>query len=157
MKIWKKINKIDFSDTKECLLNLKNKNYKVSPWIENIFDNNKLNYFEINYPINLVRVSLNDLGFKKHTELKNVYLKIKDMGLELVPPQIALFSRFLYDDQPTGEWLRFATPLKSMIDSDGVPHLPKLGKALNFYFVETYWAYENAVFHSHNEFVFKKK
>ena len=25
--------------------------------------------------------------------------------------------------------LRFATPMKSMIDSDNVPHLPKLGKA----------------------------
>ena len=46
-----------------------------------------------------------------------------------------------------------ATPLNSMIDSDGVPHLPKLGKALGFYFVETYWSYPKAIFHPHNDFV----
>ena len=61
-----------------------------------------------------------------------------------------------YDEQKTGEWLRFATPLDSMIDSDGVPHLPKLGRALNKYFIETYWSYPEAIFHPHNEFVVKK-
>ena len=44
-----------------------------------------------------------------------------------------------------------------MIDSDGVPHLPKLGKALNKYFIETYWSYPHAIFHPHNEFVVCKK
>ena len=47
-------------------------------------------------------------------------------------PEIALICRELYYEQPTGEWLRFATPFNSMVDSDGVSHLPKLGKALNF-------------------------
>ena len=40
-----------------------------------------------------------------------------------------------------------------MIDSDGVPHLPKLGRALNKNFIETYWSYPNAIFHPHNEFI----
>jgi len=44
-----------------------------------------------------------------------------------------------------------------MIDSDGVPHLPKLGRALGMYFLETYWSYPDAVFHTHNEFVVQKK
>ena len=56
-----------------------------------------------------------------------------------------------------GEWLRFAVPFDSMIDSDGVPHLPKLGRALGMYFLETYWSYPDAVFHTHNEFVVQKK
>ncbi len=156
-KIWKRIDNIDFSNTEECLNNLRDKNYQISPWIENIFTNSNLKYADLNYPINLVRVNLEDLNFKNHTELKNIYNRIKEENLDLVPPQVALFARFVYDEQPSGEWLRFATPLKSMIDSDGVPHLPKLGKALNMYFVETYWAYQNAIFHPHNEFVFIKK
>ena len=49
--------------------------------------------------------------------------------------------------------LRFAVPFDSMIDSDGVPHLPKFGKALERYFLETYWSYPDAIFHPHNEFV----
>ena len=43
-----------------------------------------------------------------------------------------------------------------MIDTDGVPHLPKLGRALGKYFIETYWAYPNAIFHPHNEFIITK-
>ena len=62
----------------------------------------------------------------------------------------------LYKDQKKGEWLRFAVPMRSMIDSDNVPHLPKLGKALGQYFIETYWSYPKAVFHPHNEFVVMK-
>ena len=39
---------------------------------------------------------------------------------------------------------------------DGIPHLPKLGCALGKYFIETYWAYPDAIFHPHNEFVVTK-
>ena len=62
-----------------------------------------------------------------------------------------------YKIQPKGEWLRFATPLNSMIDEDGVPHLPKLGSALGFLFIETYWSYPDAIFHPHNDFIVLKK
>ena len=40
-----------------------------------------------------------------------------------------------------------------VVDSDGIPHLPKIGYALNCYFVETYWSYPKAVFHPHNSFI----
>ena len=76
------------------------------------------------------------------------------MNFKLVDPVVALVCRELYLEQPKGEWLRFATPFDSMIDTDGVPHLPKLGSALNLKFIETYWAYKKAIFHPHNEFVF---
>ena len=69
---------------------------------------------------------------------------------------MALRARFVYLNQKKGEWLRFATPMRSMIDTDGIPHLPKLGCALGKYFIETYWAYPDAIFHPHNEFVVTK-
>ena len=78
------------------------------------------------------------------------------MKFLLVQPDVALRVRLYYKDQKKGEWLRFATPLDSMVDSDGVPHLPKLGSALNKLFIETYWSYKGAIFHPHNEFVVTK-
>ena len=90
-------------------------------------------------------------------ELQMIYKKIEKLGYKLVPPEIAIYVRLIYKEQPIGEWLRFATPLNSMIDSDGVPHLPKLGKALGLYFVETYWSYPKAIFHPHNDFVIMTK
>ena len=74
-----------------------------------------------------------------------------------MPPEIAIYSRLIFKKQKKGEWIRFATPLRSMIDTDGVPHLPKLGKALGIFFLETYWSYPKAIFHPHNEFVVCKK
>jgi hypothetical protein len=104
-----------------------------------------------------VRKSVKEFGFSRPTEIQDIYKEIKKYGFELVPPEIAILCRKYYNEQPTGEWLRFATPLDSMEDSDGVPHLPKLGKALGLYFIETYWSYPKAIFHPHNEFVMMTK
>ena len=90
-------------------------------------------------------------------ELESLYKLLDNKNYELVHPAIALYSRLIYDEQKTGEWLRFATHFDSMIDDDKVPHLPKLGKALGKYFIETYWSYRKAVFHPHNDFIVKEK
>ena len=74
-----------------------------------------------------------------------------------MPPEVALILRKSYTDQPKTEWLRIATPLDAMIDRDGVPHLPKLGSALGNLYIETYWAWPEAIFHPHNEFIVEKK
>ena len=94
-----------------------------------------------------------DLGFNDACKLKDIYEKFNSEGFSTVSPEIAILTRLLYDEQPNKEWLRIATPLDSMIDSDGIPHLPKLGKGIGMYFIETYWSYPNAIFHPHNEFV----
>tara|TARA_B100000886_G_C20161176_1_gene382153 strand:- start:234 stop:626 length:393 start_codon:yes stop_codon:yes gene_type:complete len=122
-----------------------------------IFKNKRNNIILTKRKYDLYRLTVKKLGFNKATKLKEIYSKIIKEGYELVPPDIALRTRLKYKEQKVGEWLRFATPLKSMIDSDGVPHLPKLGKALGKYFIETYWSYPRAIFFPHNEFVVTKK
>ena len=155
-KFWKKNKKINYKNIKHLLSDLKNKGYILSPWIFNIY-NLKKNKIKIdNQSYNLYRIKVKKLGFVKPTKLKNIYKKIKKNDFDLVPPVLALRSRLIYKKQKVGEWLRFATPFKSMIDTDGVPHLPKLGRALGKYFIETYWAYPNAIFHPHNEFIITK-
>ena len=42
-----------------------------------------------------------------------------------------------------------------MIDSDGVPHLPKIGKALGTFF-RNLLVLPKAIFHPKNEFIFLK-
>jgi hypothetical protein len=156
MKKWKTIKEIKFKNSIDLVEDLKKKSIKTSEWIDNIFSQKKFEIESIQLPVNLYRVSLKSLGLNKQTELDHVYEIAKLTGFKLVNPILALVSRELYLEQPTGEWLRFATPFDSMIDSDGVSHLPKLGKALNSYFIETYWSYPKAIFHPHNEFVFSR-
>jgi len=152
-KPWKIINKSIYKNINQCLNDLKKNNIILSHWILDIIKNKKNKIKITNSKIKLFRIKVKNLGFNKPTKLILIYKKIKGLNYKLVPVDIALRSRLIYKNQKKGEWLRIATEMKSMVDSDGVPHLPKLGKALNKYFIETYWAYPGAIFHPHNEFI----
>jgi len=155
-KIWKIIEPNKYNSFNEILKDLKKNKIIISPWIKDII-NNKKNKLIINKKkIYLYRIKVKYLGFKKATELSKIYKEIKKSNFNLVTLDVALVARINYKEQKTGEWLRFATAYNSLIDSDGVPHLPKLGKALKKLFVETYWSYPKAIFHPHNEFVVMK-
>lgn len=153
---WKEIKNFDFQDTSSLLRYMNENNYIYSPWIKNIVEKYNYSYSSYVEPISLYRVYLKDLEFNNASKLSDIYNIAQKKGFKLVNPEIAFLTRLLYTDQPTGEWLRFATPMNSMIDDDGVPHLPKIGKALNSFFLETYWSYPDAIFHPHNEFIFQK-
>ena len=153
---WKIIEKFDHDDIQNYLIKLNSKNYVLSEWILDIFKRYNSNIPKNKFPVVLYRIFVKELGFSKPTTLKEIYGKLDSTGFDLVEPELVLPARSQYDEQKTGEWLRFATPFNALIDSDGVPHLPKLGKALGKYFIETYWSYPDAVFHPHNEFVVKK-
>ena len=85
-------------------------------------------------------------------------LKSRNLQIGSAPEVAAVVARLIMDNsQKVGEWIRFATPLNSMIDTDNVPHLPKFGRALGFYFLETYWSYPKAIFHPKNKFFFMIK
>ena len=152
-KVWKIIEPHKFKSIHHCLREIKKKNIHVSPWIDDIIKNKKNSFTLKKEKVYLYRIKVKNLGFKKATKLKYIYKKIKSKKFKLVSLDLALIARVKYKNQKKGEWLRFATPFNSMIDSDGVPHLPKLGRALNKYFIETYWSYPNAIFHPHNEFI----
>lgn len=153
---WKIINNFDYNNTQKYIEELKSKKYILSEWIIDVFKNYKSSLKKDDFPIILYRISVSDLGINAPTTLKHIYEELLKSGYELVPPELVLVARLNYSEQKTGEWLRFATPFETLIDSDGVPHLPKLGKALNKFFIETYWSYPEAIFHPHNEFVVKK-
>jgi len=153
IKVWKIIKPSKRKTIKQELKYLKKNGVILSPWIENIYLN-KTNKIKLTKnTVKLYRIKVKNLGFKKPTTLEKIYKRIKQENFKLIQPDIALRTRLLYKGQKKGEWLRFATPFNSMIDADKVPHLPKLGKALNKLFIETYWSYKKAIFHPHNEFI----
>jgi len=153
--IWKKISKIPFKNVDDCLKHLRTKAI-CSEWIEDIFKKRKNKSYAKYKNLEIHRINLKKLGFKKPTTLKKVYSKFKNK-YKTIPPEISLYLRLIYKNQPKGEWLRIAVDFDAMIDSDGVPHLPKLGRALGKNFIETYWSYPGAIFHPHNDFLVIKK
>ena len=154
--LWKKLNKIKYSNIGACIKELKKK-YVLSYWILDIFKKNKIHKYDQNKKYEIHRIKVRKLVFKKPTELRIIYKQLKYLGYDLIEPEVAIYLRCLYNKQPRGEWLRIAVPFNSMVDSDGVPHLPKLGSALGQLFIETYWSYPKAIFHPHNDFLVMKK
>ena len=155
--VWKIIKDVEYDNMQQCVELLLKKNYVVSHWIRDIAKNTKTNFKEIIFPVELFRVKVSDLGINSPITLREIYDLLEKKNLQPIDPLIAINARFHYDEQPKGEWLRMAVPLDSMIDSDGIPHLPKLGQGLNLLFLETYWSYPGAIFHPHNDFVVQKK
>lgn len=154
-KFFLKIDNFPCNNGKDLLKILKRNKIMLSPWIEDYLIKKK-HFQDVNksLPCKLYMINLKeDLELKKETFLKDIYKSIKKKGYQLIDPEIALYSRIFIKQKKLGSWIRFATPLNSMIDSDGVPHLPKIGYALSKYFLETYWAYPKAIFHPHNDFI----
>jgi|TARA_B100000780_G_scaffold119609_1_gene83839 hypothetical protein len=155
MKTYIKIKKFDFQNSKQLIKKIKKK-FILSHWIINTIEKIELKR-NISLPIELVSINLKtDLKINSPEKLKDVYKKLKTKGYKLVAPEIAIYSSLYLKKQKPGIWLRFAVPLNSMVDDDGIPHLPKIGHGLNKRFIETYWSYKDAIFHPHNNFIVMK-
>ena len=76
-KIWKTIDKFNFSNIEECLAELSSKNYVLSEWIKDIFKNYKFILKKNDFPIHLYRVSVKELGLTGPSKLKDIYDKFK--------------------------------------------------------------------------------
>jgi len=153
MKKWEKLILNGDETADQIVSELIGKGYKLSDWIIDIstrLDSKLDNEYDI------WLVSLKDLGFNGPTKLQDVYEQLIINGFSPLPPEIGFMLRMSYDKQPAAEWVRIATPLNSMIDRDGIPHLPKIGGGLGNLYLETFWAWPEAIFHPHNEFLVQK-
>jgi len=67
--------------------------------------------------INVVLMSVADIGFKDGAEYEKICSRAKELGLELCPAEIGPQLRLQYKDQPNGEWIVVA--MEPIADSDG--------------------------------------
>lgn len=69
--------------------------------------------------IELVRVTVAELGFAKGATRQEIYQRAFDLGLSLCPAEVGPQLRLQYKDQPMGEWLLIG--MEPIADSDGYP------------------------------------
>jgi hypothetical protein len=58
--------------------------------------------------LDLVALSVAELGFKDAVSLDQIYARAKEFGLELCPPEVGPALYLVYAKQPYGEYLRIA-------------------------------------------------
>lgn len=74
--------------------------------------------------IDLVKVTVGELGFDDWTTTKEVFAKAKKLGLELCPQEVGPILRDVYRDQPKDEWLYIG--MKMVLDRVGGPSVFEL-------------------------------
>ncbi len=67
--------------------------------------------------VDLVQVTVEELGFENGADYANICAKAKTLGLELCTTEVGPQLRLRYKDQPKGEWLIVA--MKAIACSDG--------------------------------------
>lgn len=69
--------------------------------------------------VNLVRVTVKELGFTDWTPTEKIYAKAQELGLDLCPAEVGPYLRLAYQDQPLNEW--FLIAMKQISDRDRNP------------------------------------
>ncbi len=73
--------------------------------------------FEQDTVLDLVAMTVADLGFPGGATNAQIWEKRHALGLELCPPEAAFVLRFEYKRQPQGEWLTMV--MEPFVDKDG--------------------------------------
>ncbi len=103
--------------------------------------------------LDLVKVSVADLGFLKNVSLEEIYNRVISRGLKLLPAEAGPQLRLQYVDQPNGERLFMAMePIK---DSNGVLHVFDVKRG-DYLWLDAHYAYPSRVWLSEDIFVFCK-
>ncbi len=104
---------------------LKQSECKIGDWGNDILGKPAFTASETETEVDLVVVSIAELGFKDGATRKDIYNKAKKLGLELCPNEVGPQLRLQYKDQPIGEWLRVA--MEPISDSGGDLSLFEVG------------------------------
>lgn len=96
---------------------LKDGGHRIGDWGNDILGKPAFKASETEIEVDLVVVSVEELGFKDGATRKDIYERALSYGLELCPNEVGPQLRLQYTNQPNGEWLLIA--MEPISDSDG--------------------------------------
>jgi len=86
-------------DIKDCGM-------KISGWAKDILGKSEFTAVTEETAVDLVKVTVAELGFKNGACRDRIYDRAKELGLELCPVEVGPQLRLQYKDQPNGERIR---------------------------------------------------
>ena len=122
LKVWKTIKLgTDFRTADDFRKALKGNGFNIGDWANDILGKPAFMVATEETEVDLVKVTVAELGFKKGARRNQIYERARDLGLELCPPEVGPQLRLQYQDQPNGEWILVA--MEPIVDSGGDPEL----------------------------------
>jgi hypothetical protein len=113
-EVWKTVKIGDLHNADAIRKAIKKSGMKINEWVDDILGKIPLATSETD--INLVVLSVADLGFNDGAKYGEICRRAKELGLELCPAEVGPQLRLQYGDQPRG-WLTIS--MNPVTDSDG--------------------------------------
>jgi hypothetical protein len=112
---WKRVLLGTHKSVKDLSKALTDGGFRIGDYAAQIFK--KTAIAETETDIELVLVTVAELGFTKATRRDAIYDRAKELGLDLVPAEAGPQLRLAYTDQPLNEWMVMA--MEPIANSDG--------------------------------------
>lgn len=96
---------------------LKASGFKIGDWANDILGKPAFTAASKEIELELVKVSVGELGFKNGATRQEIYQRAQELGLKTCPNEVGPQLRLQYKDQSNGEWLLVA--MEPITDSDG--------------------------------------
>ena len=131
---------------------LRDGEFRLSDWASDILGKPAFKAADEETEVDLVKVTVAELGFKKGARRNQIYERARDLGLELCPPEVGPQLRLQYQDQPNGEWILVA--MEPIVDSDGGPELFSVGRSDSELWLSSYWSSPGDFWYADGRWVF---
>ncbi|MBI2051803.1 hypothetical protein HYT33_03520 [Candidatus Roizmanbacteria bacterium] len=105
--------------SKELQKELRKGGFDVSYYAQDMLQSRDFTTLKKPEEINLVKVSVSDLGFNDVATTDQIYQAAKERGYELCPPEVGAHLRLADQEQPMGE--RFSIGMKQITDRASRP------------------------------------
>lgn len=137
----------------ELLHQLEEKGIKISDYAKDMINSADFTTGEQTEAANLVRLTVDSLGFPKGATTDEIYRKAEQLGLELCPAEIGPKYRLKYAEQPMNEWFRIG--MKPITDRHGSPNVFNLVRNANGLWLHNDFAQPDRRWRPPHQFAFR--
>lgn len=105
--VWKSVKLGTCKSPEEYRKALKKAGRRIGDWADDILG--RITCLQEEVDLDLVALSVADLGFKDGARYADICAKAVELGLELCPVEVGPALRLQYGEQPCNEWMLIAT------------------------------------------------
>ncbi len=134
----------------ELKTELKSRDIKISGWTDHLLESEKFVISKNKEKINLVSLTVNDLGFPNGATIEGIFERAKELGLGLCPPEVGPLLRLAYLGD---RWLLIG--MEPIFDRDGDPNVFTLNRYEGELWLYARGARAGHGWHSDRRFVFR--
>lgn len=135
---------------KEYKQELETQGHKLTEWAKDILA--KTGTSERRQEIQIVRLSVKDLGFSSATRYDKIQERARELGLDLAPAETGPALRLSMKNQAMDDW--FLVGMEALSDRDGDPDLFNLERDADGPWLNTDYGIPDSLWHPDHEFAF---